>query len=778
MRLVGKHPLRVIDLLDAMLSTWSVQTGTGEENERAGKRPSDEDWDEKADEALRDAANQHPSITWDLLIPHIERLTRANGTGSTKSNHSVDEDGFPSIHQDYKKMSRGLLRMLIEAARALAKHTPEKFLSRAQGLSSSKSSAISRILLEGYSNLSAPYADFGIEWLLSDLGRIRGNGRYGETKWIGVRLIKKLSPDCSEAQFVRLENGLVHYHPPEEKKTVKYYLEKSREGYYRPWFGEAQFFLLPALAPYRRSTCVENLITVLKRKFGQGGRFLRPSLTGDVVSPLRTEILHKISDRMWMAIVTNKKITEDSWPKKRKDGRYANSSIGNFSSSLRWIAKRQPNRFAQLVLRFPPDVNRRYIGAILDSVKAVKPENLSEEEKTGWTPASRESVEAILERFPPENDLSAALEFCWLIEARPDEMWSQGVVDRLVEYATQHSHPELSKFRSGSGKTIELATIHDLEQEKLNSVRGVAGLAISALLWKHSDWFDRLRPGIEHLIEDPHPAVRIASLGACVATAANINKDLAVGWFRLASEDDDRVPASRMAVYLFNSAIHTHFDVLSEIVRKMLKSRFEDVVKEGASEVVARWLFRGMFERELENCRKASAAHREGIARVAAHFLGEKEYFERCRELLSPLLNDVNREVRAAASAAFRHGKILEMPEIPSLCRVFVNCKAFEDDPSHLLYAFQGYTGSTLPYEAIILEIVNKFTGPLLEKSRDFSTGIAHDIHLLSPLLLRLYDQSRDSGRTETANRCLDAWDAMFEKRIGVVRDLMKDIDR
>ena len=82
------------------------------------------------------------------------------------------------------------------------------------------------------------------------------------------------------------------------------------------------------------------------------------------------------------------------------------------------------------------------------------------------------------------------------------------------------------------------------------------------------------------------------------------------------------------------------------------------------------------------------------------------------------------------------------------------------------------------PYAKVILDIVSIFAGPLLEKSRDISTRLAHDVHLLSPLLLRLYDQSRDSGPAEIINGCLDAWDAMFERRIGVVRDLMKEIDQ
>ena len=432
---------------------------------------------------------------------------------------------------------------------------------------------------------------------------------------MAVRLIKKLSPYCSDPLFHKLEYALVHYHSPEEKELARYYLKKSRESYYGHWFGQTQYFLLPALAPKRRSDYTNNLIRVLKRKFGEGKRFPRRSSGGWVDSPLRTEVLHRISDQAWLAIVSNKKIQEDALPKMRRHGKYVNSSIGNFSSGLRWIAKRQPKRFARLALRFPADVDRRYVGAVLDAVKAIKSEDLSEEEKADWAPASRE---AILERFSAGNDVSTALEFAWLIEARADKMWSQRVIDRLIEYASNHPHPEPQKLSSHSVKSIDQATVHDLEHETLNSVRGVAGRAIGALLWKHHDWFDRLRPGIEHLIQDLHPAVRIGSLDACLATV-QISKDLAVELFCRACEEELRVAASRMAVYMFNTAMHTHSGLLSPIVGQTLKSQLQDVAREGAAEVTARWLFHGMFEHELAECKGGSVAHRKGVAQVVVY---------------------------------------------------------------------------------------------------------------------------------------------------------------
>jgi len=61
--------------------------------------------------------------------------------------------------------------------------------------------------------------------------------------------------------------------------------------------------------------------------------------------------------------------------------------------------------------------------------------------------------------------------------------------------------------------------------------------------------------------------------------------------------------------------------------------------------------------------------------------------------------------------------------------------------------------------------------------SRNLATGPAHDASMICPLILRLYEQSKDN-HPEITNRCLDAWDIMFEHRIGIVSDLMKQLDQ
>jgi len=69
-----ENPLRAICLTEAAISTWD--TPKLEDNRITKKRRSRfESWGPKELQVLKKAARKNPLSTWDLLVPHVERLT-------------------------------------------------------------------------------------------------------------------------------------------------------------------------------------------------------------------------------------------------------------------------------------------------------------------------------------------------------------------------------------------------------------------------------------------------------------------------------------------------------------------------------------------------------------------------------------------------------------------------------------------------------------------------------------------------------------------------------
>jgi len=783
--LAKTHPMRTIQLIEAVISTWNTPRLEDNSLSNRGRQSHLEQWGAEELQTLKVVAAKNPVDTWDLLMPHVERLT----TIESEEYDSGLEDWLYAdrVRLDARaSISRGIVELLCESGRAMASEKPDAFLLRATKLSASPSPVVQEILIASYTTVPAQFADEAIKYLLADRKRFsRGTG-YTEPKWTpAVRLTEAQSPHCSQTVFEELEEAITHYHAPEEKELAKYYMSSSKRGYFGEYWGEAQYFLLPVLCKKRRSKNTEDLIRVLERIFGPYSKdhFLSGALGagGSVGSPLPSDRLHEISDRAWLSIINNKAIPEDRSFKWKQVGpdRVAESSIRYFAGDLRIVTTRYPERFAKLALQFPHDVHPLYVSAILDGVKATTPENIPEEEKASWEPAAVETVEAIFEKYPSDDDQRVALDFCRLVRERPGENWSDNTINRLLDYAINHPDLEPGKLNSYSEKASDVATttIETLVTNAINCVRGVAAAAIGALLWEHPDWLSKLQPGLEHLVNDPHPAVRIAALQACMPLL-NIDKDLAVSLFLQACTDDLRVAACRYAVYYFNSCLQSHTDVLSPVILQMFGSDIDEIAEEGAKEICARWLFHGLFEEELSTCMNATSAHRKGMVQVASSFVTKEDYTDKCKQLLPTLFNDTDADVRQKVRHAFHNNaELLKLPDIQPFIQNFIRSQAFRDDPTGILFTFEKSSEPVAQFADSIFVICEEFTGPLAELSRDVSQGIAHDTPQLVSLLLRLYEQAKERNPTIAA-KCLDAWDILFEKRIGQVRDMTKAIDQ
>lgn len=779
-KLSGERALR---LLEAVLSCWEPADFPQDYLGQARQRSRFEHWSDRDSAALLRAVRDLPEQAWAMFIPHICRLGPQSDEPTRPLELWLDGDHH-RIRQGRECIPHGLVQLAIESGRCLAKQGGLAFWRATKSLRSNTSPVIQFLLSETYSSLPTEVADEALEWLMEDTSRFAlGTGNY-EPEWKpAARLIEALSPLCSMDTFGKLEHAIIHYRSPNERRDAEYCLSGWRNGHFDDYWGRAQHFLLPALCAKRRSQATVGLIGVLARKYAgyPEDRLVRDRGVGfsSVGSPLSTKSLDHISDKAWLDIVRNRSISEGDFRMRRwKDGHWAESTVRTFSHDLEQITKRFPERFGQLTLRFPDDVHPLYQAAILGGLKQAEPREVPEDEKAAWRPAPVPLIEQVLTKFGCNADQTYAMTFCRLLRDRAEERWSDAALRQLMDYACHHRDPEAGKLcignKSGNFESAE-ATVENLENNALNCVRGVAALAVGEQLWKHSELLDRFRATISRLCEDPHPAVKVAAVRACLPVL-NLDKDFAIECLCRASADDLRVAASHGAVYFFNTGMQRHHERLMPIVARMLTAPQADVVEKGAEEVAARWLFHDYFAKELEDCLQGSAPQRKGLAHVAAHFVAEPKYVAKCGLLIARLQDDPEKGVRQALLPMLRSIEIVRSREGLRLVRSFVESRAFRDDPTELVFVLNDYSGSLLPFSDILFSMCAQFVGPLRDISRDSSTGIVHDIPHFVRILMRLHEQAGEARDSTIVNRCMDTWDAMFERRVGVVQELVRAI--
>jgi hypothetical protein len=258
----------------------------------------------------------------------------------------------------------------------------------------------------------------------------------------------------------------------------------------------------------------------------------------------------------------------------------------------------------------------------------------------------------------------------------------------------------------------------------------------------------------------------------------NIDKDLAVEWFCKACTNDLRVAASPKAVFFFNNAVSSNYDSLGPIIRAMVKSPIDEVAQEGAEEVTARWLFHGFFEQDLARCQNGNLPQRKGVAQIVSHFLSDTKYAAQCKDLIGPLINDPEKDVRNETTNLFHSraysSEVLDVEFVKS----FVRSKTFADHPYSFVDWLKNFPGSLVPLADVVFTVCEVFSTTLREKSREIGTDVPYTVSEACTLLLRLYEQSHNSNYAEITNRCLDAWDELFQNRVGIVREISKTIER
>ena len=152
--LCAQFPLCAIRLIEAVLSTWTI-----DDEKSSGRKGRLERWYSEDVKALNSAVKQCPARTWDLLMPHIERLTSIRATDYDPRLQKWRDELF---ERHETNIARGVVDLLILAGKTLALKQPDELAARTGPLENSFSPVVQEIIVASYALLPAGHADTGI----------------------------------------------------------------------------------------------------------------------------------------------------------------------------------------------------------------------------------------------------------------------------------------------------------------------------------------------------------------------------------------------------------------------------------------------------------------------------------------------------------------------------------------------------------------------------------------------------------------------------------------
>lgn len=655
-----------------------------------------------------------------------------------------------------EKNPRRIVSLLRLSLQSLAENMPERFLSVLE--EKSHQSAIDHeLMLCGILALPESYADRVLIWILADFrGRAFDyTGSPGNYLSTIKAILEKFSHVCSSSVFKRLEYTVCSWSdsPEHMRKTYQARFDCRRQGFFENWayWGHLQKELLPHLDSARLGTDAKGLLGVLERKteldephyYSINSRLKE----GFVSSPIdgRTD---RLSDKAWIEIV---KTPAEKMGKKEWGNHFVEASHETFASAMGRQAKKQPERFAKLALKFPDTAYSGYIWNILWALEEKVDLNLTC---------------SVLRRFANSTNSDVANSWCRVIEQRADETWPDDILGLLGKIATTHPIPDPNERLHTFNSDPEGKSPNSLRQVAINCPRGCGARAIAALLWEHEDLGDRFRPAICMLSNDLSSSVRFAVV-SCALAFYNIDASFSLEIFKKLVELDLRIIAAPGAWQLIVRGYFEQPDYYRSKLLLACATDNEDLAEDAIVYVTALTTY---YSDEIATKYLLSTPMSERLVNKTVNQLTSSFSLEEAHDRSVKLLTyfiDTTEQKLPGLSHLFREEGIDMQRDSAFLCHLMESSQG-----PHLLHVFLEYLGKQEGDLRPYAEVIAATTRGLENNSNSTTLYFANE---LIRCIVRLFDQCSDDAHIRKL--CLDCWDSLFRSDIFSARQLTSLIE-
>ncbi len=686
-----------------------------------------------------------------------------------KKRDQIDLYKWTNGNYHEKSIERICISLIKNATVNLIKNNPDKFLKVFEEYMGQGYVIHNEIILYGLSKLPNRYANTVIKYLFSDIDKNIFEYTSGAKQVITLTkdIIVKFIINVDKKLYEETELKIIEYKPKDMVRIYKYMIQIRKEDKifynYSSFWGDLQLELLKVVPERILSKKAQNLLRVLKRKFKNerstkfDNHYCR---SGNVISPLCQK---DISDNQWIRILSNKKILTNRKTKfKEETGEFIESNLQEFQSALSNAIQNNQTRFINLLINNKESILKPYILTLYSSLAYCN--KLNE--------ISIEPLEKMFQNFSYKQDLCIINYICEIISRKEECNWSNQTIELLIE---MYNYIKLNKVPNGTSfnKYDEKDISENMEIYVLNSAIGRYSEAIENILWKCEELFVKFSKSIDEMTKSNDEFVNYASLNI-LAPCLNIEKEWSITQFiHLYKKNGNLLGYRRTQEILYYCYVNSEKDRKSivEIIKSNIYNSSERIRKICSYVLAEIYINYGELKELIENIPDDKIV-KDSVFEMYTLYFRENLH----KEELKPL--------------------IINMIKIEKLDSVHIyrilkkDCIDLKDDREFLLQlcdskntkkylrAFIKYVEENainlLDYKDFIIELAQ---GCIKEATSRDDYEYEFDLDDLSKIVVKLFDESNGKKNEEaTKEKCMDIWDEMFEKNIGSIMNISKDI--
>lgn len=681
---------------------------------------------------VRSIATSASSEYLHQLLPELVRAMKQNSRPDWSSTELV-ADALWS-HRTFRAdsaLSDNLFSGAETALGALAKSAPDEVAPHLDLLRKLPYEAAAILLAKGYAGNPAHFADDAIAWLDETPGA-RYLGYSDAPAWLSRELIEAVSSACSSTALERLVDSLLSFTPPHERT---YGTIRHREN--------TELCLLNGLKMDRRPPRATRRLEELRRKFDIDDVSPPRRITGVVSPSIPQERAELMTDDQWRGAFARDYSADSDW----NGGKLVGDS-GTQAQVLESVTKKDPTRFARLLLTLDSDTENAYVSAILRGLRDSRLDGdlLLSVCRHGAAIASSEPNRWLI----------------YLIEGHAADTLDDELIEIVAQIAMNDPDPENS---NGGEKQAG----RDLDFTALNSTRGAAALCISHLLNKDPGRLANLETALQALVIDPAHEVRAAAVGA-LAAVLEADSALAMELFDAAIENaPEELHGSQYVTHFLNDAVRTgRYSSLDTRIQAMV-GLSDERARQTAAGLIALASFQ---DPAVDPDADLVLQHDDPIVRAAAVgvFANNITYAprrSRSIDVVAAAFKDSAESVRDEASRAFYQLDGEPLGDYSQMIAAFASSEALADGAAAVLHSLES---SRQPLPIVVLDVCEAIV--LLHRSEisDIRTAAAGDVNYVVKLVLRMNAQY---DTADVRRRCLDLVDELVSLRAyGIDEDL------
>lgn len=695
-------------------------------------------------------------------MPILEQLVPC--LPSKNNNHYFD----PWSEQDFprRNLERTCVRIIKAANKEFIKLEPDKFFEYYSFGMGKGNELYNEIILDAFEYIGNEYADYILNYLMQNITKNcfenysgKGNGLYYSKK-----IIEKCSKVCDESVLRKLEYTVMHYISPLEKEMLRSrinYNKQKNDGERAYWsfWGAFQYEILSSIDEKRRSAEANQLLEVLKRKFNSDKtiyNYSSNSCFGAIISPVSSK---KLSAKKWMEIIKNPKTgisTNSTWVKEK--GVFIDHTLEDFAASFKDFVAEEPFEIIDLLINETEDIRESFIDRLFDGIASSSNIDL----------ISNDKIECLIKKYRYNYTSDRAAYICEIVRKKARDTWSDYMYSCIKDIALNHKSLELNKLIVSDYNDKNNEKVSSIESNALNCVRGKAILTISVILENNEYCYQKFKNCISKLVDEDNFIINYAVIWI-LWSVFNIDKLWAIEKMMYLFAKNFKLigmwDSNRILCFCYQPKYRT---IIIDAVNKAAKSDDDRLIKESGYAMIRLHMLFDEYSNLLNIYEKSEKKLRKTMLEMLIIYFNIDNYKKQSKMLLMDIIqieNDIDNEL---IWGKLFENNLLDAKEDVDLIKKIL-CSKIKRSTFMKFGKYLSKNGNLKEYSNLIIQIVNE----ILEKNPndiDLIWGLGEE---LSKLIIGLYDVTASSKLNKdkaVAMECLNIWDKMYERNIGMAR--------